>query len=439
MKRPLSFNNPARIFLVSFLLLILVGTILLMLPLSAASKNLSFIDALFTSTSSVCVTGLSTVDTPSELSTFGQVVMMVLVQLGGLGLMTFTTFFLFLSGKKPSLMEQVVVEQNLAFSRAITPRRYLRDILLFTFIIEALGTFFVYISSFTTSSNRFFVSLFHSVSAFNNAGFSLFPRNIESFRHSYLLNFTIMILIVVGGLGFTVHREIWKILRGDLKRLSLHSRTVLSTTAALIFGGALIFYFSEARNTLEGLSWCEGMVDSLFQSITARTAGFNSLPIVSIRPFTGFFLILLMFIGASPGSTGGGIKTTTFSLLLLSMKRKFLGKNSVQLFGRNVDSDSTERAQTVFLFSIVVVLLSFSLLLLIEEEKFSFLSLLFETVSALGTVGLSYGITAALEGWSKLILVVVMVIGRVGILNFFSLGLGRKGPPLEYPEERIIV
>lgn len=439
MKRPLSFNNPARIFLGSFLFLILIGTILLMLPVSAASKSLSFIDALFTSTSSVCVTGLSAVDVSSQLSTFGQVVMMVLVQIGGLGLMTFTTFFLFLSGKKPSLMEQVVVEQNLAFSRAITPRRYLRDILLFTFIIESLGTLSFYLSSFTTSSDRLYVSLFHSISAFNNAGFSLFPSNIESFRHSYLLNFTVMVLIVVGGLGFTVHREIWKILRGDLKRLSLHSRTVLSTTAVLIFGGALIFYFSEARNTLEGLSWSEGMVDSLFQSVTARTAGFNSIPIGSIRPFTGLFLILLMFIGASPGSTGGGIKTTTFSLLLLSMKRRLLGRNSVQLFGRNVDSDSTERAQTVFLFSIVVVLLSFSLLLIIEEEKFSFLSLLFETVSALGTVGLSYGITSALEGWSKLILVVVMVIGRVGILNFFSLGLGSKRPPLEYPEERIII
>ena len=168
-----------------------------MLPVSAASKSLSFIDALFTSTSSVCVTGLSVVDVSSQLSTFGQVVMMFLIQIGGLGLMTFTTFFLFLSGKKPSLMEQVVVEQNLAFSRAITPRRYLRDILLFTFIVESLGTLSFYLSSFTTSSNRFYVSLFHSISAFNNAGFSLFPRNIESFRHSYLLNFTVMVLIVI--------------------------------------------------------------------------------------------------------------------------------------------------------------------------------------------------------------------------------------------------
>lgn len=440
--------QPARIFIASFVIVIVGGAFALQLP-KASTHGISFVDALFTSTSAVCVTGLTVVDTAKDYTFLGQLIIMILIQVGGLGLMTFTTFFTLFSGRL-SIRERVMLQDMLSREHLGEVRQTLKSIIGVTFLIEAIGAVFLFISwpmgDFPTLQSRMFSAIFHSVSAFCNAGFALFTDNLAApgVAMNPAINITIASLIVLGGLGFltivnVVSGRPWARVRSTPQhRLTTHSRLVLATTGILIFGGAVVLLFWEANASLAGLAWWEKILAATFQSVTARTAGFNTINIGAMAAPGTLIIILLMFIGASPASTGGGIKTTTASVLMLNAMNHIRGKKSIEIGARTVPQSVIDRAQAVLLFGLMQVFIS--VLLLSWLEPFKFVDLLFETVSAMATVGLSRGITASLSEGSKIVLIFTMLIGRVGALTLMQAlvtpaPLGRY----EYPAESVIV
>lgn len=440
--------QPARLFIASFLLVIAGGTLALLLP-RATTHGITPVDALFTSASAVCVTGLITVDTPTAFTLLGHVIILLLIQIGGLGLMTFTTFVALFSGRL-SIRERVLMQEVLSRENLGEIRRTLLQIVGVTLLIEAAGAVLLYCSwdatLFASPGQRIFSSVFHSVSAFCNAGFSLFGDNLagRAVAMNVQVNITIAGLIVLGGLGFITIVNLagarpWARGRYRLhRRLTAHTRIVVVSTALLILGGALVFYLLEYHNTLAGLRWWEKIMAALFQSITTRTAGFNTLDIGAMAVPSTLLFLLLMFIGASPGSTGGGIKTTTAALLLLSAFHYLRGRNTIEIGRRGIPWSTVDRASAVLFFSLL--LLAFSVLAVSIFEPFPLIDILFECVSAMGTVGLSRGITFALAEESKIILIFTMLIGRVGALTLM-MALTRRAPlsRIEYPTEQIMV
>ncbi len=435
--------SPPQILIFSFFLAILFGTLLLMLPFSTKSGEISLIDALFTATSAVCVTGLIVVDTGSYFTSFGQTVIMILFQVGGLGIMTFTSLLFLFAGKELSFKEEGVVEETFTTGQGINFRKFLLSIFLFTAVMEISGAVLLYFLDFKDKVELpFFYSLFHSISAFNNAGFSLFKDSFMGYYNDVSLNLTIMTLIVFGGIGFFVFYDFGEfIVRGRKKKrkLRLHTKIVIVTTIALIVLGTTIFYFLEKKHYLMGMDFSGQFFVSLFQSITPRTAGFNTADISHLMPATILLLMALMFIGASPGSTGGGIKTTTIASMIFFLRAKLKRRNNVQVFGRNISWEIIDKAHLIFTFSVTVLAMSTFLVLFFEGNKFSFVEVLFEVISAYGTVGLSMGITPSLSAFSKIIIIFTMFVGRVGIVNIIYAivkeGMGR----FEYPEEKIMV
>jgi len=444
-------RSPARIVIIGFALLIFIGTILLMLPVSSMHERIGFVNALFTSTSAVCVTGLVVVDTGSAFSIFGQVVILVLIQAGGLGIMTLSTLFLMLAGRRPGLTGQIVVQDTFTHSRDRRIAGILRDVVLFTCAIEGLGMvllFFCFLPG-NNVQNSLYLSIFHSISAFCNAGFSLFSDSFVSYRGNWVLNLVVCFLIVAGGLGFLVLFELkqkFSFRHSALSRLSLHSKLVLSTTAVLILAGTLLILGMEWKNTLEPLSIPNRFMGALFQSITARTAGFNTVSIGNMANETLFFIMLLMFIGASPGSCGGGVKTTSFATLVMLGISRFRGQDRPQLFKRSISAGSIGKAVSVIMLSAMVICIGIMLLLMTElgnvghpESRGKFLELLFEVVSAFGTVGLSTGITAGLSAIGKIIVSGIMFVGRLGPL-VVGVALSRDTiSRYYYAEENIMV
>lgn len=440
-------TNTARFLVYSFLSLIATGTFLLMLP--GATQNgmgLSFIDALFTSTSAVCVTGLIVVDTATHFTLFGELVILSLIQLGGIGIISFATFlFLFISGGlgvgQMNTIKDMVAEKNTSLVTST-----LKRVVGFTFVVEAIGAIGYYLSwdvEFPNHGQRILFSIFHAISAFCNAGFSLFTNSLADQGNAINMgiNITTMTLIVLGGLGFTV---IWELIRNKTqkvhwrKRLSIHTRTVLVTTAVLIIAGTGFILWMEWNNTLAGYSFGNKVVLSLFQSITTRTAGFNTVDTGAIGISATLIMMILMFIGGSPASTAGGIKTTTFAVLLRSITMTIKGYNRMELFNRTIPNSAIFRAVTVLLLASSCIGVSTILLSVVEDH--AFLDLLFEEISAFATVGLSRGITADLTGWGKFIIVVSMFLGRVGILTFMVAFASRIDThKYEYPEETIMV
>jgi trk system potassium uptake protein len=445
--------HPATLVLISFLLTIIIGTLLLKLPVSLCDGHISWINAFFTATSAVCVTGLAVVDIGKCFTLFGQCVILLLIQIGGLGVMTFSVFLFRWLGKNIPFRHRMVMQD--VFSH--TPRRdilnLVKSTIFFTLFVEAIGALIlaIYWCHEMPFWSGIFNGLFHSISAFCNAGFSLFSDNMLKYSNSFLVNFVICGLIVSGGIGFPVIYDIQSWLTGRKKhrvKLSVQTKSVLVTTFYLILGGALLFFFLEHDLVLKTDSILHRILISVFQSVTCRTAGFNTVDIASLKESTLTMMILLMFIGASPGSCGGGIKTTTIALLSVFAWSRLRGKTHVNIYKKSIPTETVNKGVTLIILSVCVI--GFVLFMLLIGESFrpgniagnpeSFLACLFETVSAFGTVGLSMGITPELGLWGKCWIGIMMIIGRVGILTFSYILTGPGGfNNIEYSEENIMI
>ncbi len=428
--------GPSAMMLFSFLILISIGTSLLMLP-EMTHQGISFINALFTSTSACCVTGLATVDIASVFTFKGKIIILMLIQLGGINMISFATFFAFISRESSGLKYTSLMKNILDADKLSSTRSLLKDIIFFSFGIELLGSLLIFSywqitnTSFSIEQSVFY-SIFHSVSAFNNAGLTLWSDGLYdiSMRHSYFIQTVIMFLIFFGGLGFFAMQDIFLPsnirLRNKMKwkGLQLSTKIALYTSLALIAVGAVAFYVLEYDSSLARENTFSAMFASLFQSVSSRTAGFNTVNFSLVGQPALLFFIILMFIGASPGSTGGGIKTTTFYLLFKLAVATITGKKYIESKHHSISFSLIDKATTIFLFAISLIFVS-TFLLTITEGDINFINLLFEEVSAFGTVGLSTGITENLSIPGKLILIVSMFVGRVGPLTL-GIALSKK-------------
>ena len=441
--------SPPRVIVGSFVGAILVGAVCLTMPWAAANgHSVGFINALFTATSAVCVTGLVVVDTGTRFSLAGQLVILTLIQLGGLGIMTFSTFFLSLGRRRVSLREKIVIQDALNYYDTETLFQLLRNIFLFTLVFEAVGALLLLPSMVQAVGWKKapYYAVFHSISAFCNAGFGLFSDSLSRFRGDSLLNFTVIMLIVLGGIGFPVLYQLWRGFwstgqeQRDRMGLSFHTKIVLRTTLFLIVSLALLILFFERSGILQGLSWNERFWAVLFQSVTPRTAGFNTIPIAKLREPTLVLLTLAMFIGASPGGTGGGIKTTTFVVVVSSIWATIKERNQTVLMKRTIPTKVISKAFAIFFLSLCLVVV-YTIFLLEIDPRFSITQVFFEVVSAFGTVGLSTGITPLLSPVSKFFLSLLMLAGRVGPLTLV-VALAHSGelpPQIKYPEGKVMV
>jgi trk system potassium uptake protein TrkH len=427
----------------SFLITILIGTFVLMLPFSVARGSLSTEDALFTAASAVTVTGLIVKDTAADFTPFGQVVILILLQIGGLGFMTFSTFGILLMGKSFSITDKTIIENDFTSGRYKNAKDLVKKVVIMTFSMELLGAVVLYYQ-FTglNGAHRVFAALFHSISAFCNAGFSIFSTSFEEYTGHWGINVTLMVLIIFGGIGFLVLNEIGLVIRKKIKRisrLSLHSKLVLITSGILIFLGFFVIFIEELLNKNNHLAFGEKILSSLFQSVTARTAGFNTINLNYLSFASIFIIMLLMFIGASPGSTGGGIKTSSVGIVMAYFRSRLKGREKIYIFYRDISARNIEKAFMVIILSFLIVFISFLMLLTFESELKTD-DLLFETVSAFATVGLSMGITSELSLMSKLVIIVTMFIGRVGPLTLLiALSKKETAANFKYPEEPIMI
>ncbi len=444
--------HPAVLVLGSFLLAIVVGALLLTLPFSSRFARMSPMDALFTATSAVCVTGLSVVDTGSYFSIFGQVIILILIQIGGLGVMTISVMLFQWLGKSISIRQRMAMQD--VFSH--TPRHDIFDlvksVLIFTIGAEAIGTLLLtlqWMKVFPFSKALYF-GLFHSVSAFCNAGFALFPDSIVRYSDQLMIVGPLCALIVVGGIGFPVLYDLQSCFRGPKPRirLTIQTKTVLLTTAVLIAGGAVMIAVLEYPNHPEPRSWSHITLTSIFQSITCRTAGFNTIDIPSLHEATLAVMIFLMFFGASPGSCGGGVKTTTLALLAVFAFSRMTRKRRVNMFKKSIPTETLNRSMSLVLLSTGIITMVIFMLLVgdvatgrnVAGHHGAFLAYVFETVSAFGTVGLSMGVTPLLSNWSKLWIILTMIIGRVGVLTFsYIITGGNAMGGKEYAEQNLMI
>ncbi len=440
------FIRPAHYLLLGFAGAILLGAFLLWLPVSTSGQPISFVNALFTSTSAVCVTGLIVVDTGTRFTHFGQMVILTLIQLGGLGIMTFSVFFMILLGKRVSFKGREAIHDSFSHSPFKNFSGMLRAIFLLTFGVEtlgALGLTLLFLREYPLKRS-IYLAVFHSVSAFCNAGFSLFSDSLVRYQNDVGINIIFMLLIVLGGLGFLVLLDLPALF--SRRRLSLHSRIVLGATGGLILGGALFIFVSEYTNQLANLPLHGKILAAFFQSVTPRTAGFNTLDYSKLTHATLFFTVFLMFVGASPGSCGGGIKTSTFSVLLMLIWRRIHGHRQVSVFQRTLPRGVVDRVIVITFMAFVTVFLATLLILMIEAwgvpfggSRWRFIRILFEVTSAFGTVGLSTGITAMLSAASKLVLVGVMYLGRVGPATVAFALRPQEEEHFQYAEESIMI
>jgi trk system potassium uptake protein TrkH len=437
---------PAQIVILSFSAIILVGTLLLALPISAAEgREIDFIDAFFMATSATCVTGLSTLSLTDNFSLIGQIIVLTLIQIGGLGYMTLYSSMTILLGKSFAVRDQVMMQDLLDISSFEDLVNMIISIIKYTLMIELLGAVCL-TAAFSWEGMEFgeslYYGIFHSISAFCNAGFALFNNSLIDFKFSPFIHFTISALILLGGLGFIVLKELeFIILKGrKLINLSVHSKIVLTVNITLVALVAIYIFFSEFLHGMVDYTLWEKIQVSIFQSITTRTAGFNTISFTNLHPHTIYLMSLVMFIGASPGSTGGGIKTTTFAILFQSVKATLRGKDKVEFFDRTVPNIIVVRAISIIVISLIIV--SFFILLMMRlEPTHDFLALFFEVMSAFATVGLSLGITPFLTSAGKLTLVILMFIGRVGPLTL-ALAVGQKNKNtgnVDYPDGKVMI
>ncbi len=435
--------RPAQTMAMGFVMLISTGTLLLSLPQMVSDPSkISIIDALFTATSASTVTGLSLAPISEFYSASGVWVILFLIQMGGLGIMTFGVLFSLVSNKRIKLQHAVTLQGVLETESVGTVRKEIGLIFLLTFVIEAFGAVFFWLSLPEGTEAPVFSSIFHAVSAFCNAGFSLFPDNLEGFVGNISLNFVIVVLIILGGIGFPVLNNLgsYPLFRKNRTtwRLSFHSKMVLSVSAGLLGIGTVGIYILEFNGALSSLSWYEKMVSAFFHSVTARTAGFNTLNVGVFSDATLYLLLMLMWIGGSPASTAGGIKTTTFAVMLATLKAMLSQREEVSFFQRSISPLAVQKALSIAFSSSAI--LAILLLLLLFTEGGHFKEIMFESVSAFNTVGLSTGITSALSPLGKLIIILTMFIGRIGSLTLaFSLAERVSKGKYAYPEERVII
>jgi potassium uptake TrkH family protein len=445
--------TPAALMLISFLILIGVGAVLLMMP-RMTHEGISFVDALFTSTSASCVTGLTVLNTGSDFTFRGQFVIMLLMQLGGISILAFATFFAaFFASSRMGVKQQHLLKDFFSTSTITDSISMLREIVLATVLIEATGVILLYfhwksIGLFADNSENLFYSFFHAISAFTNAGFCLWDENFmhEALRNNYFSQTVIMGLIVTGGLGFIFLHDAFSLKQikqrhiHKWKRLSPSSKIVLSTTYFIIIIGAVIFYFLERHASLENLGgWIESAFASLFQIVTSRSAGFNTLDMRMISAPALLLIMLVMFIGASPGSTGGGIKTTTAFVIFKSVVATIRGKNSIEYQKKTIPFEIVDKSYSIVIMSMLIILISVFALAIVEPDL-SFLTLVFESISAFSICGLSMGCTSELSEAGKIILITNMYIGRIGTLSIaFALTRRIKQAQHQYPNTYFMV
>ncbi|MCC5656869.1 TrkH family potassium uptake protein [Nostoc sp. XA010] len=441
----------ARTICLGFLAVIAVGTILLMMPFSTSNGTWNdLIVALFTSTSAVCVTGLSVVDPGTYFSFWGQLFIALLVQIGGLGYMTTTTFLILLIGRRFDMRQKIAIQQALDRPGMSGSAQVIRSIIATTLIFEITGIFLL-LPAFVPEygwSKGLWLAIFHSINSWNNAGFSLFKDNLIGYQSSFLVVFTITILIIFGGIGYQVILEMYFWLRDHIfkksikkQRFSLDFKVATSTTVILLIIGFVAFFCIEIRNpeTFGSLNIRDQVLVAWFQSVTPRTAGFNTIDIGKMTTAGLFITIALMFLGASPGGTGGGLKTTTLRVLTSCTKTILQGKEEVLLYDRKIATSLILKAVGVLVGSVATVILA-TILISLTDPTLDFIQILFEVVSAFATVGLSTGITASISTAAKLILIATMYVGRVGILLLMSAILGDPRPTrIHYPEENLLV
>ena len=419
--------KPATLLILSFVLLIGVGTGLLMLPEMTVGHHFSFINSLFTATSASCVTGLIVVDTATFFTLKGKLVIMLLIQLGGINIISFATFFATFSKTSGSIKYQSLMKEFLSTDRLSDSKSVLRSIIEFSLLMETIGTIALYFSwgnmHFDSWRSQLFNSLFHAISAFNNAGFSTFSNNLaeNGVRNLYGLQVIIIFLIFFGGFGFIAMQDVFSIKsirrrrKMPWRRLNTGTKITLYMSLFLITIGAIVFYILQ-KDTLSGEPWYQQLVTSVFQSVTTRTAGFNTVNIGRLATPVLIFFIFLMFVGAGPGSTGGGIKVTTFAIIIKSAFATIKGEKNVVFFKRTIPFSTIDKAYSIALFSIFMIFIS-TFFLSITEPGVDLMKLLFEEFSAFGTVGLSTGITASLSEAGKAIIIFSMFVGRIGTLT----------------------
>jgi trk system potassium uptake protein TrkH len=438
--------HPSQFLLLWFATLIVIGATLLNLPLASIDgKSIGFIDALFTAASAVCVTGLTVVNTAAHWTMFGKIVIILLIQIGGLGIMTMATLIAFLFGKKITLKDRLLMQEEMNTSTLQGIVLLTKRVLFLTIVVELVGVILlslVFIPDFGIAQGIWF-SIFHAISAFCNAGFDLLGNSLVDYVNNPLINFTVISLLIIGGLGFYVLMDI--IQRKKLKRLLIHSKIVLLITGALLLFGFLIVFIFEYSNpaTLGGLNLPGKLMGSIFLSATPRTAGFNTLDTSALSPVTTFFIIMLMFIGGSPGSTAGGVKTTTVGVIVIAIVGLVRGTEDTEIFKRRLPITMILRAIAIMGIAISLVIITTTILLVTERNTgFSFVDVIFETVSAFGTVGLSRGLTPHLTDIGRIVVTLTMFVGRLGPLTI-AFGIAQnqhknKGY-YKYPEGKIMV
>jgi len=443
--------KPAQLMLMSFAGVIVVGTILLLLPAATvAGETTGLLDALFTATSATCVTGLIVHDTATHFTAFGQLIILALIQIGGLGIMTFSVSLALLMRRGVSMKDQSIMQDVLDQDTLLSVRRLVGFIVTMTFVLELAGAAILFTAMrpiFDHSWEAGWHALFHSVSAFCNAGFSTFSDSLSGFAYNVPVNLTIGGLIVLGGIGFVVigdfHRALknWiKNRRGPRHKFRIQSRLALGWTGGLILFGTGLVYWIEHNQLLDGMGYNNALLVSLFQSVSTRTAGFNTCNIGILQPATLFLFIVLMFIGACPGGTGGGIKTTTPAVLWSIIRAGFQRREEAELYRRTIPVETIQKAVMVLCSSLLLVCGAIGLMAVFEPDK-NFMALSFETVSAFATVGLSTGITSELSVPGRILITLLMFVGRLGPLTIgFAFMLRQKRPAkYSYAEERIMI
>lgn len=441
---------PPKLLVLSFALLILAGALLLAMPFSSRSGQWTpFIDALFTSTSASCITGLVVYDTFTYWSPIGQIIILLLIQTGALGIITLATFFSVLLRKKIGLRGMLLAQESInafSFSEVI---RLVKKIVTVTLLIELAGAVLLSISFvYKYGLIGFYMGIFHSISAFCNAGFDITSSvtdgrfiSITPFNNDPIIIYTLSALIIIGGLGFTVWKDLYEYKKN--KQFLFHTKLVLVITVSLLVSGTALFYFTEINNpkTLGPMNLFEKINASFFQSVTARTAGFNSINLSDMKEISKVFTVFLMFIGAAPGSTGGGIKVTTIGVLIMAVLSQIRGSGDIIFFKRKIHQNTVNKALSIAGLSAMLILVITCIIITIQPD-FKIMDILFETTSAFGTVGLSLGATSMLSPASKVLIILTMFLGRVGPISFavaLTLKSSKRSSDVVYPEAKILV
>lgn len=447
MKRKFKINfklKGVQILALGFIFVILVGALILTLPISTTSgERTNFLDALFTATSAVCVTGLIVVDTGTYWNMFGQTVIMILIEIGGLGFMSFTTLIAIILGKKITLRERLILQDAMNTFNIQGLVKMVKYVLVFTVTVQFFGTLLFstqFIPEYGLGRGLFY-SIFHSISAFCNAGFDIFGNfsSLTYYNSNAVVILVASALIIIGGLGFTVLSELYS--KKSLKKVSIHSKMVILMTTVLVLGGTLLMFLFENNNvnTIANMSFFDKIMNSFFASVTPRTAGFNSISTNGMTTAGQFLTIILMFIGGSPGSTAGGIKTTTIGILIVTITCVIQGKEDAEVFKKRFSKGLVYKAFTLIFIGVSLVIVV-TMLLSYTEKEVSFIALFYETVSAFGTAGLTLGLTSKLSSVGKVLIMIMMYLGRVGPLTVV-LSITRKKINLgiKYPEGKILI